>query len=334
MKHLRRAPAGAGLDATLAAPTDRRERACTDARVPFANGAPCPFTLREPTLRPCRAGVFNSSTDRDLQAGEMSRPATRPVAPAAMSRPGPTSDWRDRGRALGIAVAAGLFLAFSGAFGSIGAPLVTRLAYWVPLMAVGTLWGRAAAGLVFGRDWLGGRVWAQAGVTTLLIAGPFVPVVWAATALVFGMPLRLASLPFYVLPVLAVAAVMTAVNVAVGLRPRETHAAPAEDGPPRFLERLPLKLRGAELYAVEAEDHYLRIHTDRGSDLILLRLSDAVAELEGLEGARTHRSWWVAKAAVTGAERGDGRATLTLKNGAKAPVSRSYARALRAAGWY
>ena len=72
------------------------------------------------------------------------------------------------------------------------------------------------------------------------------------------------------------------------------------DAPRRspFLDRLPLRLRGATIRAVQAEDHYLRLHTDRGSDLILMRLSDAVSELEGLEGARTHRSWWVAREAV------------------------------------
>ena len=59
-----------------------------------------------------------------------------------------------------------------------------------------------------------------------------------------------------------------------------TGAAPA-----KFLDRIPLKLRGGELYAVQAEDHYLRLHTSKGSDLILLRLADAVAELEGIEGA-------------------------------------------------
>ncbi|MBU3970468.1 MAG: LytTR family transcriptional regulator DNA-binding domain-containing protein, partial [Alphaproteobacteria bacterium] len=83
-----------------------------------------------------------------------------------------------------------------------------------------------------------------------------------------------------------------------------------------------------------SEDHYLRIHTDRGSDLILMRLSDALVELEGLEGAQTHRSWWVAKDAVRGVSRGDGRATLTLEGGIAAPVSRRYAKALRETGWY
>ncbi|MDB5460698.1 MAG: DNA-binding response regulator, partial [Caulobacteraceae bacterium] len=91
---------------------------------------------------------------------------------------------------------------------------------------------------------------------------------------------------------------------------------------------------GGELYAVQAEDHYLRLHTSRGTDLILLRLADAVAELEGIEGAQTHRSWWVAKAAVTDVRRADGRATLTLRNGVEAPVSRSYTGALRDGGWF
>ena len=65
-----------------------------------------------------------------------------------------------------------------------------------------------------------------------------------------------------------------------------------------------------------------------------MRLADALVELEGLEGAQVHRSWWVARDAIEGAMRGNGRATLKLRNGAVAPVSRTYARALRAAGWF
>ena len=102
---------------------------------------------------------------------------------------------------------------------------------------------------------------------------------------------------------------------------------------PVFLDRMPDKLRGGEIYAVEAQDHYLRLHTSRGQDLILMRLADALGELEGLEGAQVHRSWWVAKTAIAQAARGNGRATITLKNGAVARVSRTYARALREAGW-
>ncbi|MFI4975903.1 MAG: LytTR family DNA-binding domain-containing protein [Caulobacterales bacterium] len=127
---------------------------------------------------------------------------------------------------------------------------------------------------------------------------------------------------------------MTGLAFLVRRRPTETHAAAAGAPPPKFLQRLPVKLRGADVYAVEAEDHYLRLHTSKGQDLILMRLSDAIAELEGIEGAQTHRSWWVARSAVTDARRAEGRATLTLKDGSEVPVSRGYAKPLREQGWF
>ena len=58
------------------------------------------------------------------------------------------------------------------------------------------------------------------------------------------------------------------------------------------------------------------------------------AELEGLEGAQTHRAWWVARGAVESTRRDGDRLTLILKGGAEAPVSRPNIRPLREAGWY
>lgn len=115
-----------------------------------------------------------------------------------------------------------------------------------------------------------------------------------------------------------------------------THAREAGTAaqPVRFMERLPTKLKGAAIFAVSAEDHYLRVHTSKGSDLILMRLGDAIAELEGLEGAQTHRSWWVARDAVEGSRRDGDKITLLLKGGAEAPVSRPNVRPLREAGWF
>lgn len=99
-------------------------------------------------------------------------------------------------------------------------------------------------------------------------------------------------------------------------------------------EKLPPRLRDAELWSMSAEDHYLRVRTERGEALILMRLSDAVAACEGLDGARTHRSWWVAKAALDDVRKGDGRGVLILKDGVEAPVSRTYYSALKEAGWF
>jgi DNA-binding LytR/AlgR family response regulator len=95
-----------------------------------------------------------------------------------------------------------------------------------------------------------------------------------------------------------------------------------------------IKMSGARLLAMEAEDHYVRIHTDRGASLVLTAFETALAKAAHLDGMRIHRSWWVARAAVVGIQRGDGRATLALSGGIQAPVSRRYARLLRAAGWY
>ena len=52
-----------------------------------------------------------------------------------------------------------------------------------------------------------------------------------------------------------------------------------------------------------------------------------------VEGAQTHRSWWVARHAVRGVRKGEGRIGLLLPDGREVPVSRAYARDLRAAGW-
>jgi hypothetical protein len=100
-----------------------------------------------------------------------------------------------------------------------------------------------------------------------------------------------------------------------------------------FVNRLPHKLRGAKILAIHGEDHYVRVHTTLGEHLIWMRLSDALAELAGADGGQTHRSWWVAKTAVTGVRRGNGRAVLFLSNGLQAPVSRRFARRLREEGW-
>lgn len=244
----------------------------------------------------------------------------------------------DRGfvRGLGVALAGGVVLALTGAFGMDQTPLWFRLVYWSPMVLMGALWGHLCGAVLERFIDMERRPWLMAAALTAVISGPLSVMVWALTTRFFDddRSLDLSRLPDFIMPVALVTAVLSVLNVFLGRTPVQTHAAPTGTPPARFLDRLPPRLRGAAIRAVVSEDHYLRIHTDRGSDLILMRLSDALKELEGLEGARTHRSWWVARDAVRGVVRGDGRATLTLEGGLQAPVSRRYARALRQAGWY
>lgn len=91
-----------------------------------------------------------------------------------------------------------------------------------------------------------------------------------------------------------------------------------------FMERLPVKFRTSQLQAISSEDHYLRVHTNLGEELILMRLADAVRELEGADGTQVHRSWWVAKSSIADEKRENGRSVLVLQSGTEVPVSRSY----------
>lgn len=248
-----------------------------------------------------------------------------------LARIGPYDEARGWARGLAVALVAGLFLTFSGAFGTNEAPLPARLAYWMTLMVVGYLWGAFVVRVFLHERRRTGNMWIDAGLSALVMSVPLTVVVWAATHFMFNSDIPFSRLWMLFGPVLLVSLALTAINMLIESR-RDAMTA-AGPNPPKFLERLPLKLRGGDVWAVEAEDHYLRLHTSKGQDLILMRLADAVAELEGIEGAQVHRSWWVARAAITDAKRGDGRATLTLKDGAEVPVSRTYAGLLRERGW-
>ena len=113
---------------------------------------------------------------------------------------------------------------------------------------------------------------------------------------------------------------------------QETTAPQATSDSPPFLKRIPGHL-GQNLLCVESEDHYLRIHTDAGSDLILYRMSDALSDLEGANGLQVHRSFWVARDAITEVERNGKRVSLKLANGLVVPISRTYLPTVRQAGW-
>lgn len=101
-----------------------------------------------------------------------------------------------------------------------------------------------------------------------------------------------------------------------------------------LLSRLPPAL-GRTILALKAEDHYVRVFTDKGDTLVLCRINDAIAELEsgGVEGLRVHRSWWVALKAVRRVEAQGRGLQLTLCNHVQVPVSQTYKEFVRRAGF-
>ncbi|WP_207790278.1 LytTR family DNA-binding domain-containing protein [Glacieibacterium frigidum] len=236
-----------------------------------------------------------------------------------------------------IATVAGGFMALIGALGSGQVPLLPRLAYWLAVMWSGAALGHGVS--VGMRNWGRLQAWplVEGALIALVIALPLTTIVIVANHLAFGggfpSPAGMAGA---FLTVLLISGLITALNYTTTppVVPLPSAQAEAPPPPPRFLDRLPLRLRHARLLAIEAEDHYLRVHTDAGSDLVLLRMVDAIAELDGLAGARTHRSWWVARDAVVSVDSGGGRTTLTLAGGLAVPVSRGARPELAAQGWF
>jgi hypothetical protein len=233
------------------------------------------------------------------------------------------------------ALCVGLLLAAVGPYGTFGqAPLAERLLYWVGVILIAFLVYRpaCAAGERLARSlrlaptfgWTAAVVLASFPVTLLVWLASYrhTPSLWPSVA---------EYVQFYGSVILIGGGLM----FVVWLVRQRSEAAPTEvsqlvsptpspialQPPPRLLERLSPGRRG-ELVALEMEDHYVRVHTRIGSDLLLMRMRDAIAELEGVEGAQVHRSWWVARSAVTDVERRERRIMVQLANGLQVPVSR------------
>lgn len=231
-----------------------------------------------------------------------------------------------------------------------------RMAYWVTMAVAGYLFYRPIGAIVLQLgpkldlpDWF---LWcASIAIATV----PMATLVWFVN---HGFrPVSPPSLDIALIHYLAVLVVGAVVTLTFNLLPAtraasEVAAPGSSDAPPSetrgpqpdpvadarlaqtpFLDRLPAHL-GSDLIALEMEDHYVRAHTTLGSELILMRIRDAVGELSGIDGAQVHRSWWVARHAVEDVIREGRNIRLVLPGGLEAPVSRAKVADLRQAGWF
>jgi hypothetical protein len=245
--------------------------------------------------------------------------------------------------ALDLAVMAliGLFLALVGPFDTSDEVLPLRLVYWIGVMVAG-------GGLLVIVERLLSQVlpklsvWKGVLATAALMTLPQTGIVIAAEMLVFenaaSFVLISRLLPAVFIVSLASLSVMHLTRAALpGPAAAPVSDSPAIDpeGTGLLAQRLPAPLRNAALLALQAEDHYVRIHTDAGSHLVLMRFADAVALAESTRpGHRLHRSWWAAANAITTIKYARGSGQAELAGGLTAPVSRTYYPALREAGWF
>lgn len=236
-----------------------------------------------------------------------------------------------------VLAAIGLLMGFLGPFDSDGVPVAERYVYWMICIIGGGLIGIVADELLSRRIT---RPWRRGAAVSVLMTPPVTLLVLVTQSMIVEQPITWAAygwLLWQVWPImLAVLAVRALVwrRAPVRVETRTVIAPPLPEAEATFRRRLSAKRRAARLIAIEAHDHYLKVHTDAGAELITLRFADALEELALAHGWRVHRSWWVAADAVEAVQWRRGVGEARLAGGLTAPVSRTYGPVLKEAGWF
>jgi hypothetical protein len=156
---------------------------------------------------------------------------------------------------------------------------------------------------------------------------------WLATTLWPFLRGRIAPLEWYGQCVFLSGPVLTFVIVRRALKARGGSGHSVQAVPKVASWRRSCRPSG-EVLCLRMEDHYVRVHTLGGSRLVAGPFERVIAGM-GDEGMRVHRSWWVARAAVTGVVADGRNLRLTLRgdlSGAGLPRLGGQASAGRLAG--
>lgn len=231
-------------------------------------------------------------------------------------------------RWIACAIAGGVVLGALGPFGSYAnGGLLVRCGYWVAAMLVAQVLYGAALQLVMRIAPSRSRArWPLLVIAVLLVS---VPQALVTRALAFRLWPALARFGPDRLVWFGQTATIGLIATAAVALVLWRGALPGQAGDP---VRTPAEPLARDVLALQMEDHYVRVHTARGSELILMPLGQAIERMP-VEGLRTHRSWWIARHAVVAIDGTPRAMRLHLSNGVIAPVARSAVAHLKAAGW-
>ena len=215
-----------------------------------------------------------------------------------------------------------IVVAIAGPFGTFdSSPFIWRLSYW------GALIGSATVIAIFLRvTWRNllakAPEWQEdlaVAVCLALVFGPMVVVVNR----ILGGPEAYAALGF--LP--AMVCVFAIAVCTIAIRRALTGAGQVRQAEQRR-DRLMSKFQpkdGVRLSRISSDNHHIRVVTNDGEEhRVLMRLRDAVAEVDVEPGMCVHRSHWVAKASIARVVQSDGRELVELVCGSHVPVGPKY----------
>ncbi|MEJ6708886.1 MAG: LytTR family DNA-binding domain-containing protein [Amylibacter sp.] len=166
------------------------------------------------------------------------------------------------------------------------------------------------------------------------LAGPFVTViVYAINTMTFTQSDSAISAPSIFALLIYCTAIAIAVFILIGLLQgsRQVGQDIRSMAPP-ILDRLPFEKR-ASLASLQAQDHYVRVATTKGRELLLMRIADAINEVGDTIGFQTHRAYWVAQDQISKSKQLGEWGLLTLHDGSEIPVSRKYLQNLKSGGF-
>lgn len=248
------------------------------------------------------------------------------------------SDWFRRiypPRTLAIAAVIAIIVWLAGPMGTFDVMHpVLRFFYWSGLI-IGAVVPGCPLRMMVNRRWKDLTAPMKVLMMATLFSIAYTPVVYGATYLATSYGLAemetlwtlwagtfLASASVYAVQALVVENdQMSAARSALAAAPEQ----------PRLLQRIEANLHGP-LVSISVRDHYVDVRTEAGKASLLMRLSDAIAETEGVDGAQVHRSHWVNWHAVKGVDRHGGNLVLRMADGAPIPVSRNHREKLEERG--
>lgn len=227
-----------------------------------------------------------------------------------------------------------LMLSISGPFNTTNTmTFPERMAFW--LLTSGLTFAAGFFTSMFFGEWFQrlGLAEISARILAGLLAGlPVAVIVWLVGLLLFDFNVgrNATAMLLFIGQCAVISAAVSAIFILLPRRAQsetEDEIEPSKRDNP-FFERLPIAL-GRDVISLQAQDHYLKVTTTKGSELVLQRLSDACKELADSDGLQVHRSWWVSTAHVEKLEKNNSKISLRLSDGQEVPVSRGFASAVK-----
>ncbi len=225
-------------------------------------------------------------------------------------------------------LAAGVLLGLAGPFGTDEVMrLIPRVLYWMGIAGLTYLTGTILDAWLRPSLSRGLSIWAVMPLVSAVTASVITLQILCINGIIFGFFPDMRGGLILFGNVFAASLVISSAAVLMAPAP----SVQANAGEPRILARLPFAKRGA-LISLSAVDHYVEVTTSAGSELVLMRLSDAIAETDPVKGLQIHRSHWIALDQIKTVERAKGKTTVVMSTGAALPVSRSNVAQLKEAG--